>query len=154
MKTIELTQGKVAIVDDNDYEWLTAMGKWFYATRGYAGRNGRSAKRTQIKMHRAIMQVADPEVLVDHRNNDTLDNRRCNLRIATKSQNGMNTPLRKDNTSGHRGVCWSTRDKYWVASICVAGKETNLGYFADLQEAVNARSTAEVLFFGEFRFKD
>lgn len=100
MKTITLTQGKVAIVDDDDFDWLNQV-KWFTkitgnGTRSYAARFKRINKRpTTIYMHRAIM-TDDLEAVgltgkeVDHINRNTLDNRRENLRVCTKQQNLAN----------------------------------------------------------------
>lgn len=84
-KEIRLTKGYVSIVDDEDYEVLSKR-KWhcvFQGTFKY-GRSGR------IYMHRLIMKPDNTNFVVDHINHDTLDNRRCNLRICTKSENQKN----------------------------------------------------------------
>ena len=84
-KTIPLTQGKVAIVDDADFDWLNQW-KWYAIHRRsiwYAETRDRSTGRC-IRMHRLITKV-QPDLQVDHRNRDGLDNRRCNLRCCTNS---------------------------------------------------------------------
>jgi hypothetical protein len=111
MKEIQLTQGKVAFVDDSDFE-LVNQFKWHayreLGRRWYAQRNVRlSDGRTTQSMHRFIMGLehGDPRQ-VDHRDRfHTLDNRRSNLRV-TVTQNQQNVGKRKDNTSGFKGVYW------------------------------------------------
>ena len=152
MKTIELTKGYVALVDDADFEWLSQR-KWCasyerngnaYALRGY--RSG-DRKRT-IKMHREIMG-AKPGQQVDHKNGDTLDNRRANLRICTQSQNNMNRHTRT-GTSRYKGVCWSKAKRKWQAGIQVDGKTKFLGYFHNEIEAARAYDVAARDLFGEY----
>ena len=100
MKTIQLTQGKVAIVDDADFDWLNQV-KWYAkitgnGTRIYAARFKRiNGEPNTIYMHRAIMAGdLDHTDLdgkeVDHKNRNTLDNRRENLRACSKQENLKN----------------------------------------------------------------
>src|ERR1700757_2583296 len=92
MKTLPLTQGRVALVDDEDYDWLNQW-KWSYSNHGYARRGERlfsgSYKTVHILMHRAIMHAPDG-VEVDHINHDSLDNQKVNLRLASHKQNSHN----------------------------------------------------------------
>jgi hypothetical protein len=90
MKQIPLTQGKFALVDDEDYDWLMQW-KWYYAL-GYARRNEQvNGGRRVILMHREILGgVLLPGLVGDHVNRDGLDNRRSNLRVATYRQNCSN----------------------------------------------------------------
>ena len=114
-KEIPLTQGKVAIVDDADFDWLNQW-KWHYAAAGYAARAAGGRKNRHILyMHRLITD-APAEAHVDHRDHDGLNNRRNNLRIATPSQNRYNTRLSR-GSSKYKGVRYSTRGKMWVAVI-------------------------------------
>jgi hypothetical protein len=85
-----------------------------------------------------------PSTLLDHRNRRQMDNRISNLREATDSLNSLNTPLRRDNTSGHRGVYWFPRTQKWMAMVCVNGRQVHLGYFVDKQDAIAARHAAMV----------
>jgi hypothetical protein len=133
---IKLSQGKFALADDEDYTYLS-MVKWYYHN-GYAVRTHRSGKKQEsLKMHRVILDVVAGEQ-VDHINGNSLDNRRCNLRVATQSQNNKNASKRKDNTSGFKGVSYHKKCKQWVAYINCDGKRTYLGLFASKETAAKA----------------
>ena len=157
MKTIPLTRGYIAIVDDDDYEAL-ARFKW-YATKVshgciYARRNVPAGFKQQsyALMHRVILAVTDPEIHVDHKHEDDwgVDNRRENIRIATPSQNAANRRRRSDNTSGFKGVSWYKKYNKWMAYAMVDGKLKNLGYFATKLEAAQAHDRATIKSFAEF----
>jgi hypothetical protein len=105
-------------------------------------------------MHREIMGLlerGDMRVLVDHVNGLQWDNRRCNLRLATNSQNLINSGTQKGNRSGYRGVNWD-RGR-WRAFITCKRKRHHLGRFTTLAEAVEARNKAAVRLFGQFAFE-
>jgi hypothetical protein len=87
---------------------------------------------------------------VEHKNRIRSDNRKCNLRLATRSQNLANIPTSKRNTSGHRGVSWSKKENRWVAQIVVKGKRTFLGQYIDKDDAIEAYRTKYEEEFGEF----
>jgi HNH endonuclease len=123
MKRIPLTQGKYALVDDEDLQRLSQF-KW-HAN----GRKGGKlyALNLHTKMHRFILN-APKGVFVDHRNGDTLDNRRCNLRFATWGENSRNRVFR--NRSGYRGVVQVKKmRKKWRADIRHNGRIITIGYF-------------------------
>ncbi len=125
MKEIKLTKGKVAIVDDEDYDSLTKWS-WHYQSAGYAARRNWPENKI-ILMHREIM--ATPKGMdTDHKNKNTLDNRRENLRICTRGQNNQNTDKRKKSKSGYRGVSWLPNKKLWLARAgnVYAGKYKNI----------------------------
>jgi hypothetical protein len=156
MKTIPLTQGKVAIVSNKDYKrmmeykWCAAFdsnGNW-RAVRHSSMKDG---KRKTIYMHREIKNAPDG-MQVDHRNHGTLDNRRSNLRICTGSQNLQNKRVQSNNISGVAGVCWCKRNKKWVAQIRIDKRRKHLGYYDDLKCAIVARYAAERKYFGKFRY--
>jgi hypothetical protein len=139
MKEIILTQGKVAIVDDDDYEWLNRL-KWRYNT-GYAGRTiGSRKNQKSVYMHRLILQVPDG-LETDHINHDTLDNRKENLRICTRSENNCNR-ANKRNTSGFHGVHFNKEYKEWYATIMVNRLKKYLGNFKTAEEAARAYDKA------------
>ncbi|MMZ67947.1 hypothetical protein D1872_305870 [compost metagenome] len=100
MREIPLTQGKVAIIDDEDFEKVSAY-KWCYSsTIGYAvSRKVVNGKRQPVLMHRLILD-APPGLVTDHINHDKLDNRKANLRLCTRHENNRNMPLRSNNKSG------------------------------------------------------
>lgn len=150
MKRIKLTQGKYAIVDDEDFERLNyynwSLGKTGNTKKEYAKI---SIKRKTIKMHRLIMNT--PQGMdTDHINGNGLDNRKSNLRICTQSQNEANKGLQKNNTSGFKGVQWNKQYKKWSAKINKNKKSFYVGYFTDKKEAAKAYNTKAKELFGEF----
>jgi hypothetical protein len=154
MKKIYLSQGRVALVDDADWEWLRRW-KWFAcpSIRGtyYARRSfWKLGKMKQVSMARAILGITDSKVAVDHRNGDTLDNRRENLRPATNAQNQANSGLRKNNTLGVKGVSYHPKRNRWQARIGVGGQRLSLGYFASVVEAAEAYRQKAIEVHGEF----
>jgi hypothetical protein len=147
MKEMLLTKGKVALVDDEDYKFLIQW-KWNFSSTGYAARNGGTyKKRKNIKMHRLIMR-ATSGMEVDHINGNRLDNRRCNLRICTRSQNHCNVGLSSRNTSGFKGIVFDY--KTWNAKITKNGKRIHLGCFKNKEDAARAYDRAAKELFGEF----
>lgn len=91
-----------------------------------------------------------PEDDIDHVNRDKKDNRWANLREATRSQNIINSPPRKDSRSGLRGISWDGARSKWVSQIGVAGKNIHLGRFKTKEEAYQAYKDAAIAAYGEF----
>jgi hypothetical protein len=81
---------------------------------------------------------APPSKVVDHKNGDTLCNKRRNLRIVTVAENNQNLKIRRNNVSGYRGVCWRADAKKWRAYVTLKGKQQTIGYFSDVHEAGKA----------------
>ena len=154
VREIELSQGMVALVDDNDYEEL-AQHRWYAHREGrtyYARRHGPMAGGTwpTIRMHREIID-APHGIQVDHINGDGLDNRRDNLRIATNLQNGANrTHKQRGRTSRFLGVDWYSRLGKWRARIMINYKDTHLGYFDREVDAALAYNEAALQLHGEY----
>ena len=149
-KEIELTQGKVALVDDEDYEWLNKW-EWYvhskYGNYWYAKRTKQkeSGKRQDVFMHREILGLKFGDgKLCDHINQETLDNRRSNLRIASRTVNSRNNSGYTTNTSGHVGVHWCKQNIKWRAQIKVKGKYFHIGYFNNIDDAIEARRLGEI----------
>lgn len=148
MKTIPLTQGKVALVDDEDFDYLSQF-KWHLKRSSkkarvvYAVAHEPNTTRnsTKLRMHRLLLPGAKE---VDHINGDGLDNRRHNLRAATKHQNMRNMQRHRDNESGFKGV--SRHQKRWCARI----HNKFLGTFPSPIEAARAHDEAASARFGEF----
>ena len=104
-------------------------------------------------IQRLIMKnelMDDDSLIVDHINRDTRDNRKSNLRIANKSQNGYNSATRKNNTTGVMGVCWKQDKQKWKSYIVTKGKQLHIGYYTDFCEAVKARLEKEKEVCGTF----
>jgi len=152
-KTIPLTKGFVTIVDEGDYD-LLAKWKWHYhngyaARVQYLGGGKKNEKKKKVYMHRFIMN-AEYGIQVDHINHDELDNRRCNLRLCSQSQNNWNQKPRKNGSSKYKGVHWAKRDKRWITQIRTNGEYQCLGYFIDEIEAAKAYNEAAIKLHGEF----
>lgn len=152
-KKIKLTQNKYAIVDDNDYDYLSQF-KW-YASKTkntfYAMRNSSmiKGKRKKILMHREIMQPIDG-FIIDHINHNGLDNRKSNLRFCTKQQNNCNILRRKKFTSKYRGVHWASYANKWRAQITVNKKPIYLGLFNTEEDAAISYNEAAVKYHKDF----
>lgn len=132
MKTIPLTKGMSAIVDDEDYEYLS-MNSWCYA-KGYAVRGTRSRKEgwcRQVHMHRVINNTPEG-MFTDHINRNKLDNRKENLRTVDRRENALN------NGKTTRGVYKVKNRNGWMAQLSIYGKPKYLGYYQTKQEAVEA----------------
>lgn len=149
MKKIKLTQGKYALVDDQDFEWLSQW-KWFLSSSGYAVRNPRDIyKGSVILLHRLIMDT--PQGLdTDHINRNRLDNRRINLRIATRGENNINSKISVRNSSGHKGIYWDRSRNKWQAYIGVKSKLIHLGRFVSKEDAIRAYQEAAQQHYGGF----
>jgi hypothetical protein len=155
MKTIPLSKGMNAIVDDEDFDILSNF-RWqahkhhsgaFYATRS-SSRAGGKCKRF-IQMHRVIAGAPDG-LHVDHINGNPLDNRRSNLRFATNSENIRNANIPCTNTSGFKGVVFEPSRRSYRAIITVDGRKKHLGRFKTAREAGAAYDAAARSFFGDF----
>ena len=148
MKEIPLTRGKVALVDDEDFERVSAY-KWCYMTAGYAAR-GRDWG--MVYLHRFILNAPKGKH-VDHVNGDKLDNRRSNLRTCTHLQNRQNSKHYASNTSGHKGVAFDKTTGNWKAYINIDGKTVHLGRFPTAESAAEYRNAVAEKVFGEFNRK-
>lgn len=100
-------------------------------------------------LHRFLLNIPD-DIFVDHINQNKLDNRRENLRTCNYSQNGMNRGLQSNSTTGYKGVNFDKRRSLYRAHIKLNGKQTHLGYFEKIEDAVKARREAEPEYFKEF----
>lgn len=151
MREIELTQGYAAIVDDEDYEYLSQF-KWQSHITTYTAYAYRRVKGTNKHrpMHREVMGVTDPKIYIDHIDRNGLNNQRKNLRIVTWSQNQMNKTYNKRNSLGFKGVSFDG-NKY-IATIKVNGKQLSVGYYKTPKEAAIAYNIAAKEHFGEFAY--
>ena len=154
MKEMQLTQGKVALIDDEDFERLNQFnwyahrsGNNWYAVRSSSRING---KQTTIIMHREIMNTL-LDMQVDHKNGNSLDNQKSNIRTCTHQQNQFNKiNPQKNNKLGIKGVRWYEKTKKFHARIGINGKYIHLGYYNVLGDADSAYRIAEEKYFCEF----
>lgn len=148
-KEIPLTQGYVAIVDDEDYEELSKY-KWYVSQTPSGNKAARSTNPGTVLMHRAIMNAPDG-MDVDHINHDTLDNRRStNLRVCTRRQNLGNMRKKAGCTSKFKGVHWHKACRLWCARIKIDYRYRQLSYYHNERDAARAYNKAAKKHFGEF----
>lgn len=157
MKEISLSKGKIAIVDDEDYERISQW-RWhahfnfinntLSAIRKEKDENG---KHHQVFMHNEIMNVANG-FEVDHINHNRLDNQKSNLRICTHHENMFNRRSQDNSRSQYKGVAWHKHNKMWQANITVDRKQINLGYFKNEIDAAKAYDKAAQKYQGNFAF--
>lgn len=147
---IPLTKGRFTRVDPELFEQISSF-KWRLDGQGYARRTSRekNGKRKEIRLHRHLMD-AEKDKFVDHINGDKLDNRLCNLRTVTKSQNTFNKSKHADSYSKYKGVTWRERDKQWVAKIGFEHTIKYLGMFESEEKAAIAYNNAAIVLFGEY----
>ncbi len=156
MKHIPLANtAKVAVVDDEDFEWLSGFS-WHIQDgkrrQGYAGT--KLGKRgSDLYMHRMIAEkMFNPEGKwqVDHVNGDSFDNQRSNIRLSTQAQNLMNARKRKGTLSKYKGVTWNRNRETWNAYITVNKEFVHLGVFRNEMKAAKAYDEAAKEHFKEF----
>lgn len=143
--------GLFALVDDEDYA-LVSQYKWYVTAGGYAAHSySEDGKSKALLIHRLILGLGPEDPDVDHVNHAKMDNRRCNLRLATASQNGGNArKTRRDTASHYKGVYWKRARQRWLAQISIRGKNISLRLFDAEAEAAHAYDSAAAHFFGEF----
>lgn len=147
---VPLTQGKTAVIDAADVP-LVEGRNWFFMAVGYAATwvREKGEKPRQVYMHRVIADTPC-ELQTDHIDGNGLNNRRMNLRHATKSENMRNKCARADNKSGFKGVSWCKANGKWLASIRLHQKSHNLGYHTTPESAHEAYCQAAKKLHGEF----
>lgn len=136
-------------IDNEDYETVKDYC-WRVNKHGYVVVNKRDGSNKIINLHRLVMGLNDEDILVDHKNWDKLDNRKSNLRIATKSQNNINIKRKSNNTSGYTGVHYNKKIGKYTARISKNGKRLFLGNFNTLEDAIKVRHKAEINLHGEW----
>jgi len=161
MKQIPLSAGYIALVDDEDFE-RAAQFNWsalpqrspqtkevttVYAQRHVTLSDGR---RGGERLHRFILEISDPKVVVDHRDGDGLNNQRSNLRVCNNTQNMMNLVRIRPHSSRFKGVYWNKALQKWHSRISIHGHRVHLGFFDSEEDAALRYNDAAVANFGEF----
>ena len=153
MKTITLTQGQVALVDDEDYPPLS-LHRWYaqwepHGKTFYAARHVRElGKKKTITMHRMVMNAL-PNQTVDHWDHNGLNNRKENLRLCTGTQNQANQKKVR-GSSQFKGVCFLKKRNKWLCSIGFKNKTYFIGHFNNEVDAARAYNSAALKLFGGF----
>lgn len=151
VRYIALTKNQYAIVDAKNYDWLNqwnwfalwdSKGRCFYAARVVV----HDGSRTIILMHQQILPGC---VTVDHIHHNTLDNREHQLRPATMAEQIYNQPIRRNNTSGYKGVTRFSPNR-WLAQIRAKGKVIKLGSRESPVDAAHLYDEAATKYHGEF----
>lgn len=150
---IPLTQGKYALIDEEDFD-LVSRYKWSYSDtgngKGYARANAvrENGMRCGLYMHRLLM--GNPTGVVDHINHDELDNRRCNLRVVTKSENIANRRgAQRGSSSRFLGVSFDSAKNRWIAQVMRQKTTVYFETFADEISAAKARDSAARAIYGD-----
>ena len=154
MKEIPLTQGYVALVDDEDYE-LVSQYKWLVIPKSYTNYASRTIKLqdkpTSQAMHRLIMGLEHGDKRqIDHINHNGLDNRRNNLRIVTCQENQFNTKKREGGLSKYKGVALDRYNEKWHANITLNEITISIGRFDNEIDAAKMYDRVALREFGEF----
>ncbi len=147
MAKIELTHKKYSVVDEDDVERLRGI-RWHFVGgkhRGGKGYGYTNINHSAVSMHQFLLGCPFPKGgTIDHKNGDGLDNRKENLRFASYSHQRQNSGIRRNNTTGFKGVI---KRKYRYSAV-ISGK--HLGYFKDKVEAAKAYNEAAIQLFGQF----
>ena len=160
MPYILLTRGKRVRVDPEDYAELN-QHMWYAQSRCdrrafHAARCiTRSGRQITIRMHRQILGLRHRDgQIVDHVNGNTLDNRRCNLRVCSSSDNNCNCGNYRGGTSSYKGVRWHAQHQKWYTSIQKNGKSSFLGLFKSETKAAQAYDAAAKRIHGPFAYSN
>jgi hypothetical protein len=160
MKSVELSRGQVAIVDDEVFD-AVSQWKWHINSEGYVISNlrrlrhsGKPGLLVKIYLHRWVLEsfynIRAGGLQIDHINGDKTGNRLVNLRIVTNQQNQFNAKRRSTNTSGYKGVSYDKKLKKYRAYITINGKLLRLGDYLTAQEAANAYNAAAIEYHSEY----
>jgi hypothetical protein len=165
---IELTQGKIAVVDKkyfflNNRNWYvikqgTKVNPVWYAACSDPRINGK--RPPTVRMHRVIMELELGRLLIkgeeiDHINHDGLDNRVRNLRVCNRKENIRNQRVyRIQKTSRYKGVSWYESSSKWGANIRINDKQVHLGLFSNERDAAKSYAIAAKQAYGEFAYSN
>lgn len=157
-KKIPLTQGKFAIVDDKNYDYLSQFS-WYAVCLNpkrdtwYAKccMRTKSGQERWVLLHRFIMQPKKGEQ-IDHVNHNGLDCREINMRTCNQSQNNANARPHLDSSSQYKGVSWCKRDRTWCVKVTKNHKSMRISTFHNEHEAAKAYNQIATELYGEFAY--
>ena len=145
-------KGQEFYFDLEDYDLIKPY--CWHIDNGYVVARSLNMDNTIVCMHRLVMGLVQNDGLrVDHIFHNTNDNRKEKLRLVTRSQNLMNSKMFKNNTSGYKGVYYNKKKKKWDAKITINQEDINLGRYANIEDAIEARRVAEEKYFKEYKYQ-
>jgi hypothetical protein len=158
MKKIPLTQGKFAIVDDEDFDYLSRF-TFCYGPNGHAVRRVMQTNGNSVSIGMIYFILHKEKFEVYHyKNGNTLDFRKENILITSRQNSSACLTTLRDHTSIYRGVCWDKQAKKWNATISkrIDGKRQkyHLGYFDTQEKAGLAYNKKAFEIYGEFAYQN
>ncbi len=160
MKTIILNSKKYGahelLVDDDDFErinkyhWYVVLHRKTYYAHGVTPKNEGGDGKKSRRLHRFLLEVKEESMVIDHINHNGLDNRRCNLRVVTNSQNAKNKSSQLGSSSKYLGVSFRKETNKWRSRIRHDGKTLSFGDFLNEIDAAIAYNEGAKLYYGEF----
>lgn len=141
------------LLDDEDW-FLCSKYSWSITNQGYVRTLLKTVnrKRYYVNMHRFILNLIDPKIIVDHINMDKTDNRKSNLRICKHQQNQFNRPYQINNKWNYKGVSFCKRKNRFRALIKLNGKQIYIGVYKTPIEAALAYNAKAKELFGEYAY--
>lgn len=157
MRELQLTKGKVALVDDEDYYWVSQWN-WFaveisgiwYARRSKKKGILRNCESFEIYLHRVVTRCIDKVLTVDHKDHDGLNCQKSNLRVCTKAENNRSLSSQKNSSSKYLGVSYDAQRKKWRAQYTFNGKTILAKRYNSEEAAARAYDVMALKNAGEF----
>jgi len=157
MRELSLTKGKIALVNDEDYYWVSQWN-WFavkisgiwYARRSKKKGTLRNCESFEIYLHRVITRCTNKLLTVDHRDHNGLNCQKNNLRVCTKAENNRSSSSQKDSSSKYLGVSYDIQRKKWRAQYMFDGKKILAKRYNSEEEAARAYDIIALEHAGEF----
>jgi hypothetical protein len=147
------------LIDDEDYDYVSKFN-WCIYRCTFKGKKARTfyavakVDGMAIRMHRLLLGLSDPKILVDHKDHNGLNNQRDNLRIASAQQNQFNMRPFNSNKTGFKGVSYNKKDKRYAVFLMVSNKNTFFGNFKTPIEAAIKWNEMARQYHGEFAYQN